>query len=195
MRSALVPRTLAAQDPEEPASNTLVSPIAGGWSLLVNLGPETLVTAIADAIEPRPGALFVFDPIPQSFHSYRPASPSLATITSIDGGRAFWLFVDPIDLDGDFSVWEQPAELRALTVTLRPGFNLAPWTGADGVAISEAVDGFPVRRAYFWDVGDQRFRTRDPALPGLISDDFRLEYGFALWLDLDGADNVEWQQN
>ena len=84
--------------------------------------------------------------------------------------------------------------MRQLAVTLRPGFNLVPWTGTDGTPVAAAFPGLPVRRVYLWEAPSQRYRIWDSMFPVALQDYFTLEYGAALWLDLAGTAPVIWEQ-
>ena len=188
----ILPHAIRAQ---EPLAFTLISPIAGGWTLLVNLADAAPPAEALSGLEPWLSAAFTYDAPSDSFRSYRPALPALSDLLTMDAGEAFWLFVPPDRLDGDLTFWEQPAALGKRTVTLQPGFNLAGWTGANDVAVSRATAGLPLPRVYLWEPLTQRFRIWDPTLPLSLRDDFALEYGAGFWIDIAGSAPVAWEQS
>ena len=185
-------RIVSAQDAPSPAP--VIQPIAGGWSLLANTGPATspadLLAPIADLVT----AAFTFDPAADRFRAYRPGLPGQTDLVRVESGQALWVIVPPDRLDGDIAFLEVPASERNLPATLEPGFTLVGWTGTDGLRISEATEGLPVRKAYQWEAASQRYRTWIPSLPAFARDDFPLEYGAGLWIDLGGDEAVVWVQ-
>ncbi len=183
-----------AQTPDDPPPSTLISPIAGSWTLLVNTSvagpPQTVLGSLLQWAD----SAFTFEAASQTFRSFRAAQPFLSDLDFIAAGQPFWIFVPPARLDGDITFWEQPATVRNQSVTLVPGFNLSAWTGTQGVRISQAVQSIPVRRAFLWDAVGQSFLVWDPTLPAIIQSDFELEYGAGLWVDLSGTQSVVWEQ-
>lgn len=173
----------------------VISPIGSGWSLLVNLGPAVDPATLLDPIDDWVTSAFTFDAASDSFRSYRSELPQFSSLQTIESGQAFWAFSPADRLQGDVTFWQQPAGVRDLAVALLPGFNLVPWTGSDGVLVSEAVAGLPVVRAYRWDPVAQAFVTWNPALPLGLQIDFTLEYGEGLWIDLGGDAAQVWQQS
>jgi hypothetical protein len=188
------PSPAAAQAPDDSQPTTLISPVAGNWTLLVNTSdagsPETVLGSLLQLAD----SAFAFDATSQRFHSFRVAQPFLSDLDIIQAGQPFWVFVPPERLDGDITFWEQRATVRNLPVTLVPGFNLAAWTGTQGVRISRAVQSLPVRRAFLWDAVSQSFLIWDPGLPATLNSDFELEYGAGLWVDVSGTQSVTWEQ-
>ena len=189
---SVVGNAVRAQEPGPP--ETVLQPIVGGWSLLANTGPAVAPRTLLDPIDDLVTAAFTFDPVSDRFRAYRPGVAGASDLTLVDSGAALWVFVPPSRLGGDVAFLELPGSERGLPATLQPGFTLVGWTGADGVRISEAVLGLPVRRAYQWEGAWQRFRIWDPNLPGVLNDDFLLEYGAGLWIDLGGGESVVWEQ-
>ena len=185
---------VAVRAQEGDPAETLLQPIAGSWSLLVNTGPAAAPASLLAPISDLATAAFSFDAVRDEFRSYRPGVPALSDLAVVEEGEAFWVFVLPERLDGDLTVLEMPATVRNVAVVLQPGFTLAGWTGSQGVPISQATAGLPVRRAYLWEAVSQRFLIWDPALPASLRDDFLLEYGAGLWVDLDAAAPVVWEQ-
>lgn len=186
-----------AQEGPTPAQGeaaTLVSPIAGNWTLLVNLDEGGAPLAVMGSLRRWATTVFTFDAGEGRFRTFRVGQPQFSDLATIESGQAFWVFVPPTLLDGDLTFWEQPATVGNLSVELRPGFNLAAWTGATGVRVSVALEGIAVRRAYLWDVTAQRFAVWNPSLPASLRDDFELEYGAGLWIDLAGTALVVWEQ-
>lgn len=188
---SVVGSAVTAQEPAPPA--TVLQPIAGGWSLLANTGEAAAPGALLEPIDDLVTAAFTFDALTDRFRAYRPGIPG-ASLTVVGAGEALWVFVPPSRLGGDVAFLEVAATQRGLPATLQPGFTLVGWTGADGVPISEAVAGLPVLRAYQWEAALQRFRIWDPSLPSVLNDDFVVEYGAGLWIDLEGAEAVVWEQ-
>jgi len=183
-----------AQSSDDPLPATLISPIAGNWTLLVNTGdagsPETVMGSLLQWAD----SAFVFDAATARFRSFRAAQPFLSDLNVIESGQPFWVFVPPDRLEGDITFWEQDATVRNQSVTLAPGFNLAAWTGTQGTRISQAVQSLSIRRAFLWDAVTQSFLIWDPGLPPAIQSDFELEYGAGLWIDVVGSQSVEWPQ-
>ena len=173
----------------------VISPVGSGWSLLVNLGPAVDPATLLGPIDEWVASAFTFDPADGSFQVFRAGLPLLSDLDRIESGQAFWVFSPPARLLGDVTFWQQPAGVRDLSVALVPGFNLVPWTGSEGVRVSESVAGLPVERAYRWDVVSQAFVIWNPALPTSLQADFTLEYGEGLWIDLGGNATVVWQQS
>ena len=185
-------RTVTAQDAE--SQEPVIHPIAGGWSLLTNTGPATSPARLLGPIGDLVTAAFTFDATQDRFRAYRPGRPAQSDLWVVDAGQALWVFVPPARLDGDIAFLELPASARNLRATLEPGFTLVGWTGTDGLRISEAMEGLPVHRAYQWEAASQRYRTWIPSLPASARDDFPLEYGAGVWIDLGGDESVVWMQ-
>ncbi len=185
-------RIVSAQDAPSPAP--VLQPIAGGWSLLANTGPAASPADLLAPIEDLVTAAFTFDPAADRFRAYRPGVPGQSDLVQVESGQALWVIVPPDRLDGDIAFLEVPASARDLPATLEPGFTLVGWTGTDGLPISEATEGLPVRKAYQWEAASQRYRTWIPSLPAFARDDFPLEYGAGLWIDLGGDEAVVWVQ-
>lgn len=183
-----------AQDDPADFPTQVITPVVGGWTLLVNLADAAPPDTVLGSLRPLVTAAFAFDPAIGRFRTYRPAQPALSDLPSIAAGQPFWIFISPDQLDGDLVLWEQPASVRQLAVTLRPGFNLVPWTGTDGTPVAAAFPGLPVRRVYLWESQSQRYRIWDSMFPVALQDYFTLEYGAALWLDLAGSADVTWEQ-
>ena len=171
-----------------------VAPIRAGWNLLVNTGPSAAVRTVLGDLAPWVSAVFTYDPAVARFRSAFLSGPVPGDLTLLSTGVAFWAFVPPEPLASDVAFWSRPATVHAADIRLAPGFNLVAWTGSDGVSISTAAAGLPLRRIYAWDGETQRFRAWDPALPPALRDDFDLEYGMGLWLDLDAAIDLTWPQ-
>ena len=184
--------TVTAQEDGSPAP--VIQPIAGGWSLLANTGPAVSPADLLAPIEDLVTAAFTFDPTRNRFRAYRPGVPERTDLVLVETGEALWVFVPPARLDGDIAFLEVPASASNLPTTLEPGFTLVGWTGTDGLRVSEATEGLPVRRAYQWEAASQRYRTWIPSLPAAARDDFPLEYGAGLWIDLGGDESVVWEQ-
>lgn len=173
----------------------VISPIGSGWSLLVNLGPAVDPATLLDPIDQWVTSAFTFDPATDSFRAYRAGLALINDLDTIESGQAFWAFSPPARLRGDVTFWQQPAGVRDLEVALLPGFNLVPWTGSDGVRVSEALAGLPVDRAYRWDPVGQAFVIWSSALPAGLQVDFTLEYGEGLWIELGGIAGMVWRQS
>ena len=185
-------RTVTAQDADPPAR--VIQPIVGGWSLLANTGPATSPADLLAPIEDLVTAAFTFDATQDGWRAYRPGTPAPTDLRVVEAGQALWVFVPPARLDGDIAFLEVPASARNLPTTLEPGFTLVGWTGTDGLRVSAALEGLPVRRAYQWEAVSQRYRTWSPSPHAAASEDFPLEYGAGLWIDLSGDESVVWMQ-
>ena len=188
--------TAQESDPGEDSApaTSLFQPIAGNWSLLVNTGVAASPASLLAPLSGLASAAFTFDALADDFRSFRAGLPTLSDLAVVLEGEAFWVFVPPERLDGDLTFLEMPATVRGVSAELQPGFTLAGWTGSQGVPISQATAGMPVRRAYLWEAATQRFRIWDPGLPASLRDDFLLEYGAGLWVDLDAVEPVLWEQ-
>ncbi len=162
----------------------VISPVAGGWTLLANLGPAAPPATVLGSLQSQVDGVFTFNSASGRFAIYRPGQPLLSDLAQIDAGQAFWVHVDPARFDGDLFLWEQLASVQRQDVSLRRGFNLVAWTGSDGVALSVALAGLPVRRAYVWDAAAQGYDVWDTALPASLRTDVPLEYGMGLWLEV-----------
>ena len=191
----LSPTDAQAPDDEAGPPATLISPVAGGWTLLVNLGDAGPPAAVLGLLRDFVTAAFARDDSLRRFRTYRPGFPGLSDLAEIAAGQPFWVRVPADRLQDDLYLWEQPATQADLAVPLRPGFNLVPWTGTDGLSVSAATAGIAVRRAYLWDLSQQRYRVWGSDLPPFVRDDFELEYGAAIWLDLAGSMSVTWEQS
>ena len=175
-------------------ADTVISPVAGGWTLLANLGEGAAPALVLGPLLTWVTAAFTYDAALGRFHTFRVGQAPLNDLSRIEAGQAFWVFVPPERLDGDLAFWEQPALVHNEDVALRPGFNLVAWSGDDGATVSQAVGTLPIRRAYSWDATAQRFDVWNPELPPALQNDFVLEYGAGLWIDLGGSALVTWTQ-
>lgn len=201
LAAALLPSTpghpLHGQTPQQepsPQPTTVISPIAGNWTLLVNLDESGPPATLLSTLRPWATTAFTFDARTDRFRTFRFGRPQLSDLATLEAGQAFWLFVPPERLEGDLTFWEQPALIRNQPATLRPGFNLVAWTGTQGVRIAAAVGTLPIRGAWLWDPLRQRFDVWDPALPLSLQTNFALEYGVGLWIDLAGVSVLTWEQ-
>ncbi|HJN91915.1 MAG TPA: hypothetical protein QGF05_04195 [Dehalococcoidia bacterium] len=178
---------------EDGSPAPVISPVGGNWTLLVNLGPDTAPTDLLRPLDAWVTSAFTFDGLSKRFHTFRRGLPALSTLQVIGEGEAFWAFVPPDRLEGDLTFWTQDPGVRNQTQQLHPGFNLVPWTGQSGLAVSLATIGLPIRRAYSWDPLRQAFDVWNPDLPAALQVDFQLEYGQGLWLDL--SSSADWEQS
>jgi hypothetical protein len=184
--------TATAQEAESPAP--VLHPITEGWSLLANTGPATSPAALLAPLDGLVTAAFAYDATQDRFRAYRPSAPSRSDLTWIEAGQALWLLVPAGRLDGDIAFLALPGLARDLPTTLEPGLTLVGWTGADGRLVSQATAHLPVRRVLQWDGAAQRYRVWDTRVPERRRDDFPLEYGAGLWVDLAGEESVVWRQ-
>ncbi|MEE9277906.1 MAG: hypothetical protein V3V06_05805, partial [Dehalococcoidia bacterium] len=160
----------------------------------VNLDESGPPATLLSTLRPWATAAFTFDARTDRFRTFRFGQPQLSDLSTLEAGRAFWLFVPPERLEGDLTFWQQPALIRNRSATLRPGFNLVGWTGTQGVRIADAVGTLPIRRAWLWDPLRQRFDVWDLALPLSLQTNFALEYGAGLWIDVGGTSVLTWEQ-
>ena len=192
--AVLVPPARASEPAEPDPPPPLISPVAGSWTLLVNLGPAVDPAALLQPLDDWVTSAFTFDPDSKRFRTFRRGLPALSDLQVIGEGEAFWVFVPPDRLEGDLTFWSQQPNVAGQTQVLRPGFNLVPWTGQDGLAVSLATIALPIRRALSWDPLRQEFDVWNPDLPAALPVDFELEYGQGLWIDLGGSEALDWEQ-
>ena len=185
--------TVTAQEDGSPAP--VIQPIAGGWSLLANTGPAVSPADLLAPIEDLVTAAFTFDPTRRtaSAPTARARRPRPISCWSNRGKRC-GSSCRPTGWTATSRSWRCRHRRSNLPTTLEPGFTLVGWTGTDGLRVSEALEGLPVRRAYQWEAASQRYRTWSPSLPASARDDFPLEYGAGLWIDLGGDESVVWEQ-
>ena len=83
------------------------------------------------------------------------------------------------------------AATRSITTVLHPGWNAVAWLGPEA-PVTDLFDAVPaLRRAYAWDVAEQRFRgssRNSIPLDGLS----RLTTGMGLFVQVGGDAPVEW---
>ena len=83
------------------------------------------------------------------------------------------------------------AATRSITTVLHPGWNAVAWLGPEA-PVTDLFDAVPaLRRAYAWDVAEQRFRgssRNSVPLDGLS----RLTTGMGLFVQVGGDAPVEW---
>jgi hypothetical protein len=193
--AVLVAPARASEPPDPDPPRLVISPVAGSWTLLVNLGPATDPTRLFQPLDAWVTSAFTFDPLAKRFRTFRRGLSALSDLQVIGEGEAVWVFVPPERLEGDLTFWTQDGIVVNQTQRLRPGFNLVPWTGQDGLAVSLATIGLPVRRALSWDPLRQEFDVWNPDLPAALQVDFDLEYGQGLWVDLGGSEALDWEQS
>lgn len=190
--ATLTGNTATAQEEASPAP--VFHPITEGWSLLANTGPGASPAHLLAPLDGLVTAAFTYDAKEDRFKSYRTGVSGRNDLTWVEAGQALWVHVPEGRLGGDIAFLELPGQERHLSATLESGFTLVGWTGTDGLRISRATEGLPVRRVYQWDGASQRYRVWDTGVPEAVRDDFPLEYGAGLWVDLRGADSVTWYQ-
>ena len=184
--------TATAQEEASPAP--VLHPITEGWSLLANTGPGASPAHLLAPLDGLVTAAFTYDAKEDRFKSYRPGVSGRNDLTWVESGQALWVLLPPGRLGGDIAFLELPGQARHLPATLESGFTLVGWTGTDGLRVSRATEGLPVRRVYQWDGASQRYRVWDTRVPEAVRDDFPLEYGAGLWVDLRGQESVTWFQ-
>ncbi len=145
---------------------------------------------VADAIAGLTGVegVFAFDADQQAFLRFLPRLPSVSTLEELRPGDGVWLL-----RSGDIEPWQIPDLAHARTVVLRPGFNLAAWTGPDTPieeALGDAIAG--VISAFTWDLETQGFRAFRPGFPAFANTLAELRHGDGLWIEVD--DWTIWNQ-
>lgn len=190
--ATLTGNTATAQEEASPAP--VFHPITEGWSLLANTGPGASPAHLLAPLDGLVTAAFTYDAKEDRFKSYRTGVSGRNDLTWVEAGQALWVRVPEGRLGGDIAFLGLPGQERHLSATLESGFTLVGWTGTDGLRVSRATEGLPVRRVYQWDGASQRYRVWDTRVPEAVRDDFPLEYGAGLWVDLRGADSVTWYQ-
>ena len=131
---------------------------------------------------------FRFNPVGQTWQTYRPGLPFLSSIDTLQPGDALWVLLTP----GPRLLWPQPPHLVGdRLLRLQPGLNFTTWTGPltplpDALATIAAS----LRAAFRWDPTAERFQTVFPLLPGL--NPAPLAPGDVLWLRLTAP--ADWLQ-
>lgn len=83
---------------------------------------------------------------------------------------------------------------ETVTTELRPGLNLAGWTGSEA-GVSAIFDAIPALEAvYAWDAEHQRYRVAARTGSGLVGDLDTLTPGVGLWLRLGGEEPFIWNR-
>ena len=97
-------------------------------------------------------------------------------------------------LGGDIAFLELPGQARHLPATLESGFTLVGWTGTDGLRVSRRRRGCRCAGSTSGTARRSAIASGIRACPRRSRDDFPLEYGAGLWVDLRGSESVTWFQ-
>ena len=161
-----------------------------GWNLIGWTG-ATPVTEATASITGQFTSLFTWDAGAQAFRSFRPGlHPVFNSLQELSFGDGVWILVsDPNGAD-----WTQPAFADERAVELQPGFNLALWTGPDGMAIADAVAGLgnALSVLFIWDAASQAFLSFNPRLPARLNSATTIGFGDGVWVRVTEA--VTWEQ-
>ncbi len=159
-----------------------------GWNLIAWTGDETPVAPIVAAL-PAVTRVYVWDAPARAFLGYSRGVPaSVNRLSVLRAGMGLWVYAERP------AIWRMPGLGRERAVSLVPGFNLAGWTGPDGVALAEVTRalGAAVVAVWVFDPLAQRFLSYRPDGPPGVNTASTVNHGDGLWLLLESA--VIWPQ-
>ena len=162
--------------------------LLAGWNLIAWTGDETPVASALAAL-PAVRSVFAWDAAERRYLRYSRGVPaSVNRLTVLRAGAGLWV------LSERPAIWRMPGLGRERSVSLAPGFNLAGWTGPDGVALAEITRalGPAVVAVWVFDPLAQEFRAYRPAGPSRLNTASTINHGDGLWLLLESA--VIWPQ-
>lgn len=166
-----------------PSALTRMVVLTPGWNLVGWSGPARAAWEALRDITANVEIVIAWDALSQRFRSFSPAvPPDLNTLNTINGGDGLWIKVRGSAL----LVWEQPTSADIAAPTLRAGFNLVSWGGADGtetgLAIAPLSDAF--RGLFTWDAARQRFRSYLSGVPSSQQTATLLAAGAGVWIEV-----------
>ena len=162
--------------------------LLAGWNLITWTGDETPVVSALAAL-PAVSRVYAWDARAGAFLRYsRGVLASGNRLTVLRAGAGLWV------LSERPAIWRMPGLGRERSVLLAPGFNLAGWTGPDGVALAEITRalGPAVVAVWVFDPLAQEFRVFRPDGPPRSNTASTVNHGDGLWLRLESA--VIWPQ-
>ena len=162
--------------------------LLAGWNLIAWTGDETPVASALAAL-PAVSRVYAWDARAGAFLGYsRGVRASVNRLTVLRAGLGLWV------LSERPAIWRMPGLGRERSVSLAPGFNLAGWTGPDGVALAEITRalGPAVVAVWVFDPLAQEFRVFRPDGPPRSNTASTVNHGDGLWLLLESA--VIWPQ-
>ena len=162
--------------------------LLAGWNLIAWTGDETPVASALAAL-PAVRSVFAWDAAERRYLRYSRGVPaSVNRLTVLRAGVGLWV------LSERPAIWRMPGLGRERSVSLAPGFNLAGWTGPDGVALAEITRalGPAVVAVWVFDPLAQDFRVYRPDGPPRLNTASTVNHGDGLWLLLESA--VIWPQ-
>ena len=162
--------------------------LLAGWNLITWTGGETPIAPIMAAL-PAVTRVYAWDAAAGAFLGYSRGVPaSVNRLAVLRAGAGLWVRA------AQPAIWRMPGLGRERTVSLVRGFNLAGWTGPDGVALAEITRalGPAVVAVWVFDPLAQDFRVYRPDGPPRLNTASSVNHGDGLWLLLEGA--VIWPQ-
>ena len=123
-------------DAGDAATQTVTTELQPGWNLAGWTEDEAEVSAIFEAI-PQLDAVYTWDTLRHRFSgAFREDFGQANSLTTLTPGMGLFLY-----LGGTEAVeWTRPLNPGSGATTLRPGWNLVTWAGADEVATEEALE-------------------------------------------------------
>ena len=162
--------------------------LLAGWNLITWTGDETPIAPLMAAL-PAVTRVYAWDAAEGRYLSYRRGVPaSVNRLSVLRAGAGLWV------LSQRPAIWRMPGLGRERSVSLVPGFNLAGWTGPDGVALADITRalGPAVVAVYLFDPLAQDFRVFRPDGPPRLNTASTINHGDGVWLLLESA--VIWPQ-
>lgn len=169
----------ASAHPSHPATTVLLP----GFNLAGWIEPEAGVAELFEVL-PELKAVYAWDAAEQRYRSS--SGPGAGDLTTLMPGMGLWL-----DIAGDEPVpWTRSAapDPGASLITLREGWNLVAWSGADRVTFSEAFGRLEgdLESVLSWDDESGWFASYVPFGEPVLNDDRLLSHGDAFLLNLSG---------
>ena len=128
---ALQPGAAAAEEGE-----TVTTELRPGWNLAGWTEEEADISALFEAI-PQLEAVFQWDAFTRKYlWAFRDEPAPAGGLTTLTPGMGLSLYVGGTETVG----WTRPLTPHSGAATLRPGWNLVTWAGADGTTTDEALE-------------------------------------------------------
>ena len=150
-----------------------------GWNLIGWTGATSVEDALT-TLSPSPEALYTWDPIAQTFASFRPSQPAGNSLSDLAFGDGVWIYT------AAGGQWEQPGFSEARSVFLHGGFNLVMWTGPNGTppetAIADIADRVDV--LFTWEPATRAFLRHRPGIDPSRNDPMAFDFGDGVWINM-----------
>ncbi len=177
-----------ARQSQEIETSQRAVPLTIGWNLVAWTGDgSSPLESVADA--PGISRLLTYDADGQGFRSFgRTLPPAINSLETVSGGAGLWAYADrPLS-------WVQPITGDPQSLMLKPGFNLAAWTGPNATPVDAALSdlGEALEVAFVWDPSQGRFLTYSPSLPAALNSLTALDFGTGIWLRM--SEGAFWAQ-